>query len=51
VDEIKKKLVAAGFSELKEVDTWSVKPKDKVYHNLLQAFLVLYGILPSSHCR
>jgi len=30
VDEIRKILVAAGFSELREADSWNVKPKSKV---------------------
>ena len=30
VHEVKAKLVAAGFRELKETDHWTVKPKDKV---------------------
>ena len=31
VHEVKAKLQAAGFRELKETDHWNVKPKDKVY--------------------
>ncbi|XP_060558739.1 aspartyl aminopeptidase-like [Ruditapes philippinarum] len=30
VDEVKKRLVAAGFNELKEADHWQVQPKHKV---------------------
>ena len=30
VEECKARLVAAGFSEIKESEPWDVKPKDKV---------------------
>ena len=62
VDELKKKLVAVGFQELKEFDTWNVKPLDKVsQHNtklksnwsiyLMSSVLISYyaEILKMSH--
>lgn len=30
VNEVKKRLVAAGFKELREIDHWTVHPQDKV---------------------
>ena len=31
VEESKKRLVAAGFQELREADHWNIKPQSKVF--------------------
>ncbi|XP_052803416.1 aspartyl aminopeptidase-like [Mya arenaria] len=44
VEEIKSKLVAAGFRELRDTDQWQVKPKDKCFVTKNQSTIIAFAV-------
>ncbi|KAL4228731.1 hypothetical protein ACF0H5_011774 [Mactra antiquata] len=44
VDQIKKKLVAAGFQELREANTWNVKPNAKYFVTKNQSTIIAFAV-------
>lgn len=44
VDEVKKRLVAAGFKELRESDHWQVQPKQKYFVTKNQSTIIAFAV-------
>ncbi|XP_064614554.1 aspartyl aminopeptidase-like [Liolophura sinensis] len=44
VNEVKKRLVAAGFKELREIDHWTVQPQDKCFVTRNQSTIIAFAV-------
>ncbi|KAH3699448.1 aspartyl aminopeptidase-like isoform X2 [Dreissena polymorpha] len=44
VEEVKTRLLAAGFRELREADSWDLKPKDKCFVTKNQSTIIAFAV-------